>query len=135
MDTMDKSLEWTMERWVPPEDDGDAIAERIKEGTMEVVSDGGLKDFIGTSAGLSKGLKAEESYMFQNCVPGDDAEQTSYCSELCGILGNVIILTRLAAYHKVESGEVTVGCNNKAALWKAFGCNTAKTGEPSFDIL
>lgn len=80
-------------------------------------------------------MKKEESYVFQNCVPGDDGEQTSYQSELCGILGHILLLTRLAEYHKLQQGEVTIGCDNEAALWKALGDKSVKTGEPSFDIL
>ena len=102
---------------------------------MEAVSDGGLKDGMGTAAGLSKGMQDGEGFSFQNWVPGDDRDQTSSRSELCGILGNVLLLTCIAGHHGITEGRVTLGCDNKAALWKALGTRTVHTGEPSYNIL
>ena len=133
--TIDDTLKWLFERGQYPTDNGTAIATRIREGTMEAVSDGGLKDGMGTAAGISKGMREGEGFRFQHRVPGQDNDQTSYRSELCGILGNVVLLTRIAAYHRITEGRVTLGCDNEAALWKAIGSPTVRTGEPSSDIL
>ena len=132
---MDDTLQWLFERGQYPTDDGRAIATQIAEGTMEAVSDGGLKDGMGTAAGISKGMQEGEGFRFQHRVPGQDNNQTSYRSELCGILGNVVLLTCIASHHGITEGKVTLGCDNEAALWKAIGSQTVNTGEPSSDIL
>ena len=135
MEDMDESLHWALERIKIPRDNGRTITDRIEDGTMEVVSDGGLKDNLGTAGGTTKGLPADQGYKFQCRVPGIDDDQTSYQLELCGILGHVLVLTSIADQFNITEGKVTLGCNNKAALWKALGQNTIHTGEPSFDIL
>ena len=135
MEGIDEQLQWALERCQYPMDDGKAITEKNIKGEMEVACDGTLKLLLGTLAGLSKGMDEGRGYKFWNRVPGTDEDQHSYRSKLCGILGHVLFLTRLVAYHKITDGTVTVGCDNESALWSALGKEEVTTVQPSFDIL
>ena len=62
------------------------------EGRRNFISDGSLKELYGTSpfTFVAEGLK--KSFVGGNRIPGDDNEQSSYRSELCGILKNIILI-------------------------------------------
>ena len=144
--SLDTSIQWVLEDCEFPEDNGMELANKLRQGTLEVASDGSLKDCLGTAAGTTKGVTPGNGYRFWNRVPGEDDDQSSYRSELCGILGHVIFLSATAEYHKIQQGsvtisspskqgEVTLGCDNEAALWAALGKTDVKAGDPCFDIL
>ena len=132
---LDEGLQWALEECEFPDDDGVEIATRLRRGTLEVTCDGSLKDKLGTAAGTTKDIADDKGYRFWNRVPGASEDQTSYRSELCGILGHVLFLNAVADYHNLDTGHVTLGCDNEAALWEALGKDHTTAGSPSFDLL
>ena len=76
------------------------------------MSDGSLKELFGTSAFTFLINDTKNGYTGQNRVPGHDNNQSSYRSELSGILGNIILINAICRHHGL-SGDLTVqvGCD------------------------
>ena len=77
----------------------------------------------------------ENRYTICNRTPGSDEDQSSFRSELCGILANVIMVNAIAKTHGIEGGTVKLGCDNESALWMSFGRDAVQTGDSSFDLI
>ena len=130
------SLQWAIKDIQLPADNGSAIAEAIQTGNGKCMSDGSLNEDFGTSAFVALTKNKEDSYEGKNCVPGEDDEQSSYRSELCGILGNAIVMNAICQLHHVtEPCEMIVGCDNEAALWNAYGETELSAQMASVDIV
>jgi len=103
-----------------PSDDGRRIAEEIRAGNARCISDGSLKNLFGTSA-FKFMLNNDSAYLGRNRVPGMDRDQNSYRSELCGMLGNVIVINAICrAFCITEPFDITMACDNESAIWKTF---------------
>ena len=131
----DESIQWAIERVKLPDDEGEHIASLLRAGQCEAICDGSLKEGFGTSAGFLKGVDDTHGYQCFNRVPGQDDDQSSYRSELCGILGHIIILTTIARMYNITEGQVLLGCDNESALWTAFGTKPIRSTDPCNDIL
>ena len=129
------SLRWILAACDLPEDEGAEITRRLRQGTLQLACDGSLREHRGTAAGITKDLDEASAYKFWNIVPGRPEEQTSYRSELCGILGHILLITTMAKHHGVQEGTATIGCDNEAALWAALGKEYVNTGDSCHDIL
>ena len=130
------SLQWAIEDISLPDDNGEEIANAILTGDGRCMSDGSLKDDFGTSAFTVLLKNATNRYEGQNRVPGEDDEQSSYRSELCGILGNLIIMNAICSIHGItEPCEMIVGSDSESALWNAFGDAEVSTKMASADIV
>ena len=51
-----------------------------------------------------------------NLVPGPQDTQNSYCSELAGISGNLLILQATCNKYKITSGSITMALDNQSAI-------------------
>ena len=129
------NLQWALEDIQLPDDNGEAIAASIRANDINVICDGSLKDTFGTSAGKVMDMEEGQGYIVRNRVPGETKDQNSYRSELCGILAHVIILHAIITIHKVDTGGITVVCDNESALWTALGEEKPTAGSASRDIL
>ena len=106
---MHQSLQWVVEDVQLPTDNGRALAAKIREGKGRCMSDGSLKNTFGTSGFTSMLEKEELDYTGANRVPGEDNEQTSYRSELIGILANVVMHNAICKVHDIKDPhEVTI---------------------------
>ena len=133
---VDKSLHWVIRDMTLPLDEGAEIAENIVTGNGKCMSDGSLKDDFGTAAYVPLRTAEENRYIGRTDVPGEDDEQSSYRSELCGILGNIIVYNAICILHGIdEPCEIEVGCDNETALWNSFGDNDVCTKMASADIV
>ena len=129
-------LQWAIEDIKLPADDGSDIAQAILTGEGRCMSDGSLKDDFGTSAFTVLLDNKDNMYEGTNRVPGEDNEQSLYCSELCGILGNTIMMNAICALHGItEPCEMTVGSDSESALWNAFGDAELSSQMASVDIV
>ena len=99
------------------------------------MSDGSLKKTYGTSAAIFMGTEEDNRYSACNRTPGATRDQSSFRSELCGILSNAIMLNIIAEIHGIHEGTVIAGCDNESALWQVFGDTTTQTSDSSFDII
>ena len=119
-----------------PLDEGEEIAVSIESGDGKCMSDGSLKDDFGTAAYVPLRVSEPNRYIRRTDVPGENDERSSYRSELCGILGNIIIYNAISALHGIEEPcEIEVGCDNETALWNSFGDNEVCTKMASPDIV
>ena len=81
-----------MEQLDLPMDDGKTIAKIIQKGKGRYMSNGSLKDKYGTSAFTFLISDKEHGMRGRNAVLGMDIDQSLYCSEMCGIPGNLVLL-------------------------------------------
>ena len=134
--TTDKALMWALEELNLPRDQGKEIATSILANEGRCMSDGSLKDLFGTSAFTFLLKDRENGYVGRNRVPGQDLDQSSYRSELCGILGNIMMINAICKHHGI-TGEYTVkvGCDSESALWNCFGAKFVSTKMASFDLV
>jgi len=128
-----RSMHWAVEDIELPEDDGREIAGKIIRDKGKCVCDGSLKNEMGTAAGTFMGV--DETFVVRNRTPGASSDQSSFRSELCGILALILVVNAIATHHGIEQGTVTLACDNESALWAEFGIAEAGTGESSFDII
>jgi hypothetical protein len=119
-----------------PEDDGEHIADTIKAGGGRCMSDRSLKKLFGTSAFTFITNERNNRLSEQNTVPGLNIDQSSYRSELCGVLGNLIVINAICWYHQIEGQhEIIVGCDNESVLWNSLSHEPVTTKMPSFDLV
>jgi hypothetical protein len=130
-----ESLHWAVEATQMPEDNGSEIAQQIQLGTAKLICDGSLKGPIGTAAAASFSAKKENNFIMRNQTPGRRTDMNSYRCELTGILACVITTNVICDTHAIEEGTITLGCDNEAALWEAFGDEEINVSQPSYDIL
>ena len=129
------SLQWVLEHVTWPSDNGYEIAGKIVQDKGACMSDGSLKDTFGTAASVFMGVAEENRYTICNRTPGSDEDQSSFRSELCGVLANVVMINTIARIHGIEGGTVKLGCDNESALWMSFGREVVQTGDSSFDLI
>ena len=97
-----------------PVDGGRAIIEAIKDGRVRCISDDSLNNLFGTMAFMCM-LDDHNAYIGMNRVPGMGRGKTSYRSELCGMLGNVILVNTLCrAFIITSTSEMIMACNNES---------------------
>jgi hypothetical protein len=71
-----------------------------------------------------------------NAVPGNPANQGSYCSELAGMFGQIILVNALYNVHGITQGSIECGCDGARALNKVFNPDSeAKTDGSQFNLL
>ena len=136
LDKVHHSLQWVVEDVSLPEDNGAALAEAIRANQGRCMSDGSLKDLFGTSGFVSMLKDEQKNYAGTNRIPGEDNDQSSYRSELVGLLANVIIHNALCRAHNItDDHEIIIGCDNESAIWTAFGDDHIAADVASSDIL
>lgn len=86
------------------------------DGSAVAVSDGSLKNRIGTAAYTIEGATSHNKVYGVNQVPGPIAEKVSYRCELAGIYAMVIIINCIAKCHNVTGGKCTLACDKEAVL-------------------
>jgi len=99
------------------------IAAELQEKTLVVCSDGACDrnraiSSFGTVFASSL-LKLQLSSVV-GPVDGHPALVTSYRSELSGIVATLYIIYRICQYYTIETGGMTLYCDNKGALKNAF---------------
>ena len=136
LDKVHHSLQWVVEDVSLPEDNGVALAEAIRANQGRCMSDGSLKDLFGTSGFVSMLKDEQKNYADTNRIPGEDNDQSSYRSELVGLLANVIIHNAICRAHNItDEHEIIIGCDNESAIWTAFGDDHIAADATSSDIL
>jgi len=110
---------------------------QIGTGTAGCVSDGSAK--WGKTATAFTSLQENDNdkpaFVGSFCIPGRPEDQDSYRSELAGILGIIMTVNLICIQCNIITGKVTVGCDNKSALWTSFGKAPININRSSRDIL
>jgi hypothetical protein len=97
-------------------DDGADLADAIRLGTATAISDGSFQSGIGTSAFILRSNDSSKRITGVNAVPGAEAIQSAYWSELAGISGSLAILQATCLLHDISSGQITIGLDGDQAL-------------------
>jgi hypothetical protein len=104
---------WTNMEW---SDNGDTLEDAIRSRKAIVVSDGTLKEGKGAASAVVEGRTAEGRIRLDCLTSGDNDQQSSFRSELTGILMAVSFVQRFCERKGITSGKVVVGCDGEAAL-------------------
>jgi hypothetical protein len=117
-------------------DEGQLIAEAIKNGDAIAVSDGSFKDGFGTAAYVIETDYCRGRMTGKVITPGGLTDQSPYRSELSGILSILVLIKHLCEVHNISDGSIEVGCDGLSALNRAFSyVSIINADEPSYDLL
>jgi hypothetical protein len=72
---------------------------------------------LGSAAWMIEDLQTGDSCKGMVRTSGTEREVNAYQSELQGLHAAVTSLWVICQHHKVQSGKVTLCCDNKKALW------------------
>ena len=125
--------EWTFEH-LQLKGSEDEIAGALKRGTLRAVSDGSYKCKRGTAAFIVTTADQKHCFRGRCHVPGLANDQSAYRSEIAGILCGVQVCCWLEEIYG-KGGQVTYGCDGKAALRRSLEYSTLNPKKPQFDIL
>ena len=92
------------------------FANALCDGSAIAVSDGSLKEGLGTSAFVLEGRDSTNRIQGVNPVPGPLTDGDSYRCELAGIYASVLLSDRIAKYHHLGHGSALMLCDNISAL-------------------
>jgi hypothetical protein len=119
-------------------DDGEAMAQAIRQGTAIAVSDGSYKDGRGTAAFIletSENSTETGRIVGVNSIPGEKEDQTSYRSEIGGVSGIVETVAILCARYSITSGALEVGLDGDQAMKNIFGNWPLHPKQADYDLL
>ena len=68
-------------------------------------------------------------------IPGRPNDQTSYRAELAGILALITSINFICTLEKINTGQVTIACDNDSALSTALDYQRVTTKSKSRDLL
>jgi hypothetical protein len=111
----DEGWRWAVERFAVT-DGGRTLAEAIRQGQAIAVSDGSYKDDFGTAAYVLEGKTAANRIVCALASPGISEDQSSFCSELAGLYGIIMMVQAICHQFRITSGGIEVGCNGLIAL-------------------
>jgi ribonuclease HI len=139
MDMLVTEEQYLVDEIALPLDKGQAIARGIQDGTARAVSDGSFKDNYGTAAGVIAATATDKDMLyFSNVVPGTSTDQSSYRSELSGVLGLLHIIEAICSTFKITQGSVTIALDGREAMTQASYTNVEQplqAGQVAFDLL
>jgi hypothetical protein len=106
-------------------DDGQAIAAAIRAGNCITVSDGSFKSKHGTASWVIEAESSDNRSTGDNITPGAPSDQSSYRSEVSGLLGIGTMVPEICAYHNITEGTIYIGCDGlsvKAMYGRGLCC-------------
>ena len=111
----------------------------IITGHATAVSNGSYKetkgDHFGTSAFVLRGANRSAGALGVNAVPGNNHEQSSYCSELSGISGSLAINSAVCDKYDITSGAITFALDGEQAMLPASSTWPLSPQDTDFDLI
>jgi hypothetical protein len=92
------------------------VVQAICDGKSVAVSDGLFKLAIGTASWVLQGKDSAGKIKGRCWVPGPEDWQSTYQSELCGLLGSVYFAMTLAKHKGITTSKMQVGCDGLSAI-------------------
>jgi hypothetical protein len=121
---------------VTTNDDGEWIAQAIRDGVAVAISDGSFKDEFGTASWTLQGEDDYNAIKGRCSVPGPAEWQGAYRSELCGLLGIIYCAITLAKKKGITTGKLRVGCDGLSALRQVMAYGITHTPlQRHFDMI
>jgi hypothetical protein len=111
-------LQWLWQN-VDWNDDGEIILNAIGARKAIAVSDGTLKDGKGAASAVIEGQNKIGRISLSALTSGEQDQQSSFRSELTGILMIVSVVSEMCKRAQLTGGKITVGCDGKAAVQAA----------------
>jgi hypothetical protein len=108
-------IKWAVQRFAT-QDEGQNVATAIRSGHAIAVCDGSYKDSFGTAAFVLEGATSANRVVAVHIVPGAPEEQSSFRSELSGILGVVYMVQLICTTYQITSGSICLGCDGENGL-------------------
>ena len=120
-------------------DGGAAIAQALTTGTASAVSDGSYDDSrqAGSSAFIIAPNKEKSTVCLEgaNFVTGLPEEQSSYRSELAGVLDVLTCVEALVKFYKIQNGLITIALDGESAIYQSDSEWSLSIGQSSFDYI
>ena len=138
IDQLPTNTQWMVDELKFPDDDGEYLAQAIREGKALAVSAGSYKaqTHTATSAFLLEGPDHESHRIIGvNRIPGRPRALSSYRAELGGIAGILILVKCLCQVHKVSHGKVRIGLDNASAIAQSKDDSPLSGQAPSRDLV
>jgi len=105
----------------------------IQNGHGYVVSDGSYRNDAGAAAWIIEGCDATSRIIGTMITPGQDADHSSFCSELAGLYGALCTLEALA--FSPTGSPCRIACDGKSALNRVQSTYPIQPTEPHADLL
>ena len=122
-----------------PTDGGAAIAQALTTGTVAAVSDGFYDDSrqAGSSAFIIAPSKDKGAVCLKgvNFVIGLPEEQSSYRSDLAGVLGVLTCVEALVKFYNIQNDLITIALDGESAIYQSDSEWPLSIGQNSFDYI
>ena len=128
-----------LDKYTLPSDGGAAIAHAISAGTAAAVSDGSYDD--SRQAGSSAFIIAPNKERGAICLEGANFvtwlpdKQSSYRSELAGVLGVLIYVDALVQFYNISDGAIIIALDGESAIYQSDSEWPLSIGQSSFDYI
>ncbi|CAJ1955438.1 unnamed protein product [Cylindrotheca closterium] len=126
--------------WVPEfiyiEGDEHVLLEALEKGKLQVISDGSLKQQVGTAAVQLRTRRGGHVIWIKCRTPGKPENQSAYLSGLIGLLAGILVASWLRLrLQSLAKPRVRVACDGIAALRQAFLTWPLSPTAPHFNLL
>jgi hypothetical protein len=133
---LDPEAFWAIHDFMAPVDNGQTIAEAIRNGSAIAVSDGSYKDKFGTAAWALEGKTALHRITGHCVIPGDPNDQSPYRSELGGLYAMAVMAAAVCKLHQVSSGAIEIACDGLSAIRQVGDIQAAvRPNGAQFDLI
>jgi hypothetical protein len=134
-ETVAESDKWAI-RSIHCHDNGQNIAEALRQGTAIAVCDGSYKDQFGTAGFvLQRGDSKDARITGAHVTPGHPDDINPYRSELGGILAIVIVTEAVTTLHHIQKGVIEVGCDCQSGITAIFVHEYDTPKQPHHDLI
>ena len=128
-----------LDKFKLPSDGGVAVAQAIFAGIGSAVSDGSYDDSrqAGSLAFIIAPSKEKSTECLggTNFVTGLPEEQSSYRSELAGVLGVLTSVKALVKFYKIQNGLITIALDGESAIYQSDSEWPLSIDQSSFDYI
>jgi hypothetical protein len=136
-----ESEKWAVESCNIPENVDFVIAQAIRNGIAVAASDGSFDEATGIATSGYQLCSATTELQFDNSItganqsPGEAEDQSSYRSELAGILGVLVMVQSLCTLYEIQEGAIEVALDNKSAAEQSAGDWLLRPRQRDYDML
>ena len=103
------------------QDNGDTIADALRNGTAIGVSDGSYKLNFGTASWVLEGPTSHGRITGVSIIPGHADDQSPYRSESGGLYGIAVMVALICKVHAIDHGQAIIACDGESALYQCTG--------------
>ena len=116
----------------------DQIAQQLQSESLIAVCDGSFlkSESAGAAAWVLETDDQNSSMEGSLVVPGAEADQNAYRSELFGILGVLVMVTAICKEYQIQAGGITIYCDGESAVKRVNNSRTQVSNKSQhFDVI